>query len=127
MSRQKTGAFLVDCLSSMPDQPEQVQRVVDTAIAGLTRIADGGEWPESEVWAADWAANWPVSAVHAGLDWAAAFAAEWATEWATVRAAEAADRAAEWAARAHPDPDAERARQAKVREKLGLNTKQEAD
>lgn len=113
MNREKTAEFLADCLAQMPDQPEHVQRVVDTVIAGLTRIASGQAWPDGEALKAGWAATY----------WSAAAMAA----WAAVRAAPSeAAWAADWAARAHPDPDAERARQAKVREKLGLNTKQEA-
>ena len=110
MSKEKAAAFLVDCLSNMPPQRGEVQRVVNTVIAGLTRIANGQEWPEGEALKAGWAATY----------WSAAAMAA----WAAVRAAPSeAAWAADWAARAHPDPDAERARQARVREKLGLNTK----
>lgn len=151
MSKEKTALFLADCLSNMPDQPEQFQSVVNTAIAGLTRIADGSEWPRDEVRAvvdaaraAAWAAAEAAAdaAVYAAR--AAAMAAAWdATYWsaadaaAWARAADnplvctvklssesaIADRMADWAALAHPDPAAERARQAAKRKELGLNTK----
>ena len=143
MSMEKTAAFLADCLGHMPWQPEQVQSVVDTAIAGLKRIANGQEWPKSDARAAGWAA---ADAAADAADWAAydpaADAADWAANraaydpaydaaaraasaaayWAAWAAADAAADAADWAALVHPDPAKERARQAKVREKLGLNT-----
>jgi hypothetical protein len=113
MSRQKKAAFLADCLAHMPKQRPEVKAVVDTVILGLKRIAAGGEWPEDE---ADAAAD--------AADWAAAMAADWAAAsaayWAVANLAWAVDRAADYAARTHPDPDKERARQAKVREELGL-------
>ncbi len=118
MSKQKTAEFLVDCLENIPPQRGEVKAVVNTAIAGLTRIAEGGEWPEDEaldaVEAAYWTEYWDADAANA---------AYWAANWAAYWAAAEADWAADWAARAHPDPDAERARQAIVREQLGLNTK----
>lgn len=114
MNREKTtAAFLADCLAHMPEQPDQVQRAVDIAIDGLKRISNGGKWPDDEALAADWAAR---SAARSAEDWAA-----WAASWAAADAAYAATRAPYWAAHAHPDPDAERERQATVREKLGLN------
>jgi hypothetical protein len=120
MNRQKMAAFLADCLGHMPDQPEQLQCVVDTVIAVLTRIANGGEWSEGEARAVTWATDW--AAANRAATWAAAIrAVTWATDWAAARAAwAAAARAAYWAAEAHPDPAKERARQAKVREDLGL-------
>ncbi len=142
MSMEKTAEFLADCLSHMPPQPEQLQRAVDTVIAGLTRIANGGEWPEEQAraasraaWAAARAAAWAAASSKLDAAWAAARAAVRAAAWAAASskldaawsklhaaAALSARWAAAWAAAAHPDPDAERARQAKVREKLGLNT-----
>ena len=126
MTRKKTAAFLVDCLSNMPDQTEQVQSVVDTAIAGLKRIANGGEWPEDEALAAITAAAaaWGTAQVSWASDRAVTYAADWAalkadaawSEWA----AKASVAAADWAARAHADPAAERARQATKRKELGL-------
>jgi hypothetical protein len=126
MNRQKTAEFLGDCLTHMPQQRGEVKAVVDTAIDGLKMIAQGGEWPENEAWAAgdaawaaadeaEWSADWVAA-------WAAARAASGAAYWAadTAYFAETADRAADYAARAHPDPDAERARQAKAREEMGL-------
>ena len=120
MSIQKTATFLADCLKHMPDQPKQVQRVVNIAVAGLKRIADGGEWPEYEVMA-----TLAACAAARGDD-----AADWAAAWAVYAAARAADaaacaaygaeQAAHWAAKAHPDPAKERARQAKVRKELGI-------
>ena len=49
-------------------------------------------------------------------------AAARAAAWASDAASDAAADAAACAAFAHPDPARERARQAKVRDKLGLNT-----
>ena len=116
MTKEKTAEFLVDCLSNMPDQPEQVQRVVDMGIAGLKRIAQGGEWSRDEAFAA------ADAAMYAG--WASANAADWAVihaaEWAADEADWAADWTANYAARAHPDPDKERARQKAKRKELGL-------
>ena len=117
MSQAKTAEFLADCLSHMPDQPEQLQCVVDTAIAGLKRIADGQDWPEGEAWATAWAAN---RAANRAVTWAAAWAAMAAANWAAADWAAWAARAADWAARAHPDPDAERERQKAVRKELGV-------
>ena len=129
--KEKTALFLVDCLAHMPSQPEQLQCVVDTAIAGLKRIADGQDWPEDEARATAWAA---VRAANRAATWAAAnraaaCAVTWAADGAADRAASraAADWAAwtaaytgVWAARAHPDPAKERARQAQKRKDLGL-------
>ena len=124
MRREKTAKFLADCLSNMPKQTGEIKAVVDAVIAGLTRIANGQEWPEDEALSAYWAA-WDLEVAGAGAAaWAMVNAAAW-TAWADDWAAAA--KAPDWAARAHPDPNAERARQAIVREKLGLNTKQEAD
>jgi hypothetical protein len=125
MSMEKTAAFLADCLGHMPKQTGEIKVAVDTVIAGLKRIAEGGEWPEDEAreaagaaWAAGEAAG-AADAAYWAAAWAAADAAEWAA-WAASDAAGWAARAADWAAEAHLDPDAERARQAKVREELGL-------
>ena len=107
MTKQKTAEFLVDCLTHMPPQRCEVQRVVNTVIAGLTRIANGQEWPEGEALKAGWAATY----------WSAAAMAA----WAAVRAAPSeAAWAADWAARAHPDPAKERERQKEKRKELGL-------
>ena len=127
MNREKTALLLADCLAHMPQQPDEVKVV----IAGLKRIAQGGEWPEDEARAtADATADAAADAADAAYwaAWAAADAAKWAA-WAAADAARAArtadwaDWAADWAARAHPNPDKERARQAKVRKEMKLNTK----
>ena len=111
MSREKTAEFLADCLAQMPDQPEQVQRVVDMAIDGLKMIAQGGEWSRDEALAA------ADAAMDAG--WASANAAEWAVihaaEWAAYAPIWAADASTDSAASAHPNPDKERARQEQKR------------
>ena len=130
MSKKKTAKFLADCLAHMPDQPEQVQRVVNTTVAGLKLIADGGEWPENEALAAC-ADAWDSTCAAARAVRAATWAARAEARAATSVARAAAKSAAEWAARAttwaavwaavsHPDPAKERARQAKVRKELGL-------
>ena len=123
MNIRKEALFLADCLGHMPKQTGEIKVAVDTVIAGLKRIAEGGEWPENAAWAAVDAA-WAADEAEWSADWVAAWAAADAGYWAadTAYFAETADRAADYAARAHPDPDAERARQAKVRDKLGLNT-----
>jgi hypothetical protein len=111
--KEKTALFLVDCLAHMPPQPDEVKVV----ISGLKRIADGGEWPKSDALAAaDAAYDAAARAAADAADWATAHAAYWAAAYA----ARAADWAAYAAARAHPDPNAERARQATVRKELGL-------
>jgi hypothetical protein len=132
MSRQKKAAFLADCLARMPKQRPEVKAVVDTVILGLKRIANGGQWriedasEESATARAAFvaAAYWGASAAYA-----AARAATLAVYSASMAAADSADyaewaewvdRAAEYAARAHPDPAKELARQAKVRQELGL-------
>ena len=117
--KEKTALFLVDCLAHMPPQPDEVKVV----ISGLKRIADGGEWPEGEARAASKAASnaayWAAANAAYAAYWAADAAAE-AADAAAMAAADAARAAADAAARVHPDPDAERARQAKVREEMGL-------
>ena len=117
MSRQTTAEFLADCLSHMPDQPEQLQRAVDTVIAGLTRIANGQEWPEEQARAASRAA-WTAARAAAR----AATSSKLDAAWSKLHAAAAlsARWAAAWAAEAHPDPDKKRARQAQKRKELGL-------
>ena len=132
MNIRKEALFLADCLGHMPKQTGEIKVAVDTVIAGLKRIAEGGEWPEDEAReaaGAAWAAGEAAGAAWAAY-WAAAWAAADAAYWAASAASDAAGwaaRAADWAAEAHLDPDAERARQAAKREELGLNTKQEAD
>jgi len=122
MSRQKTAAFLVDCLSNMPEQPGEVKAVVNTAIAGVKRIADGGDWPEDEARAAMTAAYAAARAADEAdaAAYSAATAAAWSADWVANWAAYPAYWAADWAAKAHPDPDAERVRQEIVRKELGL-------
>jgi len=73
----------------MPKQTGEIKVAVDTVIAGLKRIAEGGEWPEDEAREAAGAA-W---AAYGEAAWAAAEAAYWAAAWA-------ASDAAGWAARA---------------------------
>jgi len=122
MTKEKTAEFLADCLEHMPDQPEHLQRVVETVLCGLIHIANGQEWPENEAWAAAYAARTAArAAARAAAYWAAAWAARTAADeaWA-ADATYWADRVADYAARAHPDPDAERARQKARRKELGI-------
>ena len=79
MSKEKTAAFLVDCLSNIPKQKGKIKAVVDMVKDGLTHIANGGEWSRDEARAVADAAR--------AADWPAADA-----DWAAVAAADAADR-----------------------------------
>ena len=103
--------FLAAELRSLPDQPAEIQAVIDLVIAGMDLLASGQEWSTDVADAADraaaeavWAANdWAAEAATraaAGSARAAARAAAWST-WAAARAAAwAADAAAAaaWAA-----------------------------
>ena len=83
--------FLAAELRSLPEQPTEIQAVIDPVIAGMDLLASGQEWPAD---AAAWAARAARAAARAAA-WAAdaADAAAWA-----ARAARAAARAAAWAA-----------------------------
>jgi hypothetical protein len=85
--------FLVDVLKKIPQQPQEIQDVIDPVIAGLTLIVDGKEWNKDDALAALAAADdvWAAYCA-AGID-----AVEGAT-WAAYCAARVA-RAAYCAAR----------------------------
>lgn len=128
MTKEKTALFLADCLSHMPEQPQLVKCAVNTVIAGLTRITNGQEWPRDEARAAAReavrASHWAARETHWG---ARAAVSHWAA-YPAARAAVSAARVGDWdvawvaalAVRAHPDPDAERARQKAKKEELGI-------
>ena len=40
--------FLADMLRAMPEQPDDVQAVIDPVIAGMDRLGRGEEWTEAE-------------------------------------------------------------------------------
>ena len=87
--------FLAAGLRSLPEQPAEVQAVIDPVIAGMDLLASGQEWSASAADAAAWTATRVANA-------AAAAAAAWtATRVANAAAAAAAARAAAdavWAA-----------------------------
>lgn len=91
--------FLAAELRSLPEQPTEIQALIDPVIAGMDLLASGQEWPVAEAaraaavaaaCATTWTAAWAA--------WAAADAARSAR--AAARAAAAAARAANAAARA---------------------------
>lgn len=78
--------FLAAELRSLPEQPAEIQTVIDPVIAGMDLLASGQEWPEA---AAARAAAWATAdAVEA----AAVRAAAWAADAALAAAARAAAR-----------------------------------
>lgn len=85
--------FLAAELRSLPEQPAEIQAVIDPVIAGMDLLASGQAWPEAAeaAEAADWATDWAT-------DRAAVRAAARAAAAAVARAAEAAARAAAAAA-----------------------------
>lgn len=108
--------FLAAKLRSLPEQPAEIQAVVDPVIAGMDLLASGQEWPEAAAWAAraaraaqaaTWVATWVARpAARAARD--AAEAAYWAdaaryAKWADAVVTDAAASAAAvvaWAAEA---------------------------
>jgi len=89
--------FLAAELRSLPEQPAEIQVVIDPVIAGMALLASGQEW--SRAAAAD--ADADAAAVDAAAAAArAAAAAARAAVWAAARAADAAAWAAAAAARA---------------------------
>ena len=78
--------FLAAELRSLPEQPAEIQAVIDPVIAGMDLLASGQEWPAARADAAAWAAR---AAARAD---AAAWAAR-AARAAAVCAAAAADAA----------------------------------
>lgn len=92
--------FLAAELRSLPEQPAEIQAVIDPVIAGMDLLASGQEWPEAAANADNWAAAaWAADANTADAANAAARAAARAN--AAARAAADADNwAADWAAAA---------------------------
>ena len=87
--------FLAAELRSLPPQPDHIQAVVDTGIAGMDLLA-------------------------AGLEWSSAVDAAWANAWANARAAAAAARAnvdAAWADAAAADAAAADCATARLRQR----------
>ena len=78
--------FLAAELRSLPEQPAEIQAVIDPVIAGMDLLASGQKWPAADAAAAAAAAAWAAAPVAA--------AAAWATRAAAVCAAAAADAAA---------------------------------
>jgi len=116
MSREKTAAFLVGCLSRMAEQTAETKNIK----RHLARLAHGAELQIVDVLTAYLSA---IKAANRPADWAAVSAAAWATNCQDKGETGAA---AHWSALTHADPAVERNRQATMRQKLGLNTKQEA-
>ena len=93
--------FLAAELRSLPEQPAEIQAVIDPVIAGMDLLAGEQEWPaaradaDADAWAADAAAAAAAAAAWAARAAAAADAADaWAARAAAVCAAAAADAAA---------------------------------
>ena len=94
--------FLAAELRALPEQPDEIQVVIDSVIAGMDLLASGQEWAAADAavraaraaWAAARAADAAADA-DARAAWAAVRTAPAA--WAAARAADAADAAA-WAA-----------------------------
>ena len=116
MSRRKTAAFLADCLAHMAEQTAETKNIKRY----LARLAEGMELQIFDILTAYFSA---IKAADRPAAWAAVSAAAWA---ANCQDKGETGAAAHWSALAHADYAVERARQATVREKLGLNTKQGA-
>ena len=94
--------FLAAELRSLPEQPANIQAVIDPVIAGMDLLASGQKWADA-AWAAARAdAAWAAAADAAAAAADAAAAAAWAAaaDAAAADAAWAAARAATWAAAA---------------------------
>ena len=101
--------FLAAELRSLPEQPAEIQSVIDPVIAGMDLLASGQEWTAARA-AADAADAAAVRAARTAA-WAAADAA-----WAAADAADAADAA--WAAaRAADAAGADAAAAARLRQR----------
>jgi len=96
--------FLAAELRALPEQPDEIQVVIDPVIAGMDLLASGQEWAAARARAAaEAAASRALAAWAAAIDaaaWAADAAAWAAAAAAAVRAADAAwaADAAAWAA-----------------------------
>jgi hypothetical protein len=88
--------FLVGILKNLPEQPAEIQEVIDPVITGLSLLAEGKEWATDDALDAAEAARAAARAAEAAAYWASQ-AAEAAAYWASQAAAWAA-RAAETAA-----------------------------
>ena len=103
--------FLAAELRALPEQPDEVQVVIDPVIAGMDLLASGQEWAAAAAaaraawavaawaaWAAARAARAAADAAAAAADAAASAAAAAADAASAAAAADAAARAAAWAA-----------------------------
>jgi len=85
--------FLAAELRSLPEQPAEIQAVIDPVIAGMDLLASGQEWPADAE-----AARAAAAATARAADWAAAAAWAAAADAADAAAWAAAADAAAWAA-----------------------------
>jgi hypothetical protein len=96
--------FLVEVLKKIPQQPQEIQEVIDPVIAGLTLIVDGKEWNKDDALAALAAADdaWTagIDAVEGATGAAHCAASYWAA-YCAARVALAATQVADagWAVR----------------------------
>ena len=102
--------FLATELRSLPEQPAEVQAVIDPVIAGMDLLASGQEWSASVARAAARAAR-AARAAEAARATEAANAAAWAAEAARAVADAARAARAAWAAEAADAACAARLRQ----------------
>jgi hypothetical protein len=98
--------FLASELRSLPPVDPEIQAVIDSVIAGMDLLADGGHWPEKDALTAagdiSKAANWDAMASrYLALDWHIVKAANWT--WRAAKAANWAAKTANWAARSFMD------------------------
>ena len=75
--------FLAAELRSLPEQPAEVQAVIDPVIIGMDLLANGQEWPETA--RAAWAA-WAAARDAEDTDWTNAARAARSAEWAATAA-----------------------------------------
>lgn len=101
--------FLAAELRSLPEQPAEIQSVIDPVIVGMDLLASGQEWTAARAAAADAALAWAAA-------WAAGDAA-WAAGDAAAAAARAAGNAAWDAARAARDAAAAAVAAARLRQR----------
>jgi hypothetical protein len=105
-------AFLAAELRELPDVPEDVQAAIDSVIAGMDLLADGGEWSKTAADAARFAAADAADAAYAAhsdagaaayVAYAAAYAAYYAADvaYAAAYVARVAAHSAADAAAAH--------------------------
>jgi len=115
--------FLAAELRSLPEQPANIQAVIDPVIAGMDLLASGQKWAD----AAAAAANAAAIVAAADAAWVARAAAAWAAAWAADAAtdADAAWSAAAWSA-AWAAADADRVARLRQRDLLLLRLISEA-